>query len=327
MKPILAKLWTSIIKNKSKKELLYNILTNTHKPNHCEKLQSDISDILAYIRAITNPSEIPEARGDLRFVQLGAVQILKKLDMFCKKHNISYWLTYGTLLGAFRHKGFIPWDDDIDIAMARDDYNKFLDLIDRFAQNGIRYLGYDVIRITYKDAGLLIDIFPFDYGDSTILPSGADYERFTQKLQTLFESFSFDYSDFLNKNTIDKSYLQTFKQIYKTEILKNQSIPHNAFLFQAFHSYAPKRVLFNYDEIFPLKKIIFEYYEFSCPNNPFVFLRKLYGDFYIVDTFKTNSHGLGCNLSAIQIKQIIELTGKEIFYKIYYKENKKCKSK
>lgn len=51
--------------------------------------------------------------------------IMDDIDAFCRKHNITYYLGYGTLIGAVRHQGFIPWDDDIDILMKREDYERF----------------------------------------------------------------------------------------------------------------------------------------------------------------------------------------------------------
>ena len=64
----------------------------------------------------------------VRQLQLAELDILKEVRDFCDKHEITYYLAFGTLLGAIRHQGFIPWDDDIDIFMKRPDYERFLQL-------------------------------------------------------------------------------------------------------------------------------------------------------------------------------------------------------
>lgn len=75
-----------------------------------------------------------KVEGDeLRQIQ---IQILNQVSAYCERENIQYWLDCGTLLGAIRHKGFIPWDDDIDIGMLREDYDKF---ITGFNQSNDRY--------------------------------------------------------------------------------------------------------------------------------------------------------------------------------------------
>lgn len=60
-------------------------------------------------------------------IQNISLELLRTFKQICLENNLRYFLAYGTLLGAVRHKGFIPWDDDIDVCMPREDYNKFID--------------------------------------------------------------------------------------------------------------------------------------------------------------------------------------------------------
>lgn len=80
------------------------------------------------------------------------LEILVEFDRICRKHNLKYTLTGGTLLGAIRHNGFIPWDDDIDIDMPRKDYNKFIEIQKKELDDKKYYL--DCIE-TKKDCGML----------------------------------------------------------------------------------------------------------------------------------------------------------------------------
>ena len=123
-------------------------------------------------------------REDLRRMQLIQLDLLSELDRVCRKHRIRYVMDGGTMLGAIRHKGFIPWDDDIDVGMLREDYEKFKTIIgdlnpkicyfqDNETDPGYRW-GYGKLRRTGTilvregqehlkcKTGVFIDIFPFD---------------------------------------------------------------------------------------------------------------------------------------------------------------------
>lgn len=118
---------------------------------------------------------------EIKMEELKSIQldILKDIHSFCEKNQLRYYLFYGTLLGAIRHKGYIPWDDDIDIAMPRPDYEKFFSMFGNNkyeAQNCTNTKKYpysfgkvfdnrtvlkENISFTVEN-GVYVDIFPLD---------------------------------------------------------------------------------------------------------------------------------------------------------------------
>lgn len=119
-----------------------------------------------------------------RELQIMKLNVLKNVDQICKKNDIQYFLAYGTLLGAVREKGFIPWDEDIDLWMTRDNYKRFCEVAQKdlnetyylqtFATDKYYFTGIARICInnTYRGNGIFdkyefhkgtfIDIFPLD---------------------------------------------------------------------------------------------------------------------------------------------------------------------
>ena len=79
------------------------------------------------LRATFNPDG-----SSLRKFQLDSLDVLIEVDRFCRKHSIQYWLCGGTMLGAVRHGGFIPWDDDIDIDMLESEFKKFEKAVEKY---------------------------------------------------------------------------------------------------------------------------------------------------------------------------------------------------
>lgn len=127
------------------------------------------------------------------------MQLLQKFDEVCKKHHLTYFVDYGTLLGAVRHQGFVPWDDDIDVVMMRDEYTKLLEIAPQefsepyFFQttyNDLQSWVFAKLRdsrttaIEFPDMapefnqGIFIDIFPLDDA-----PDGKNFSRNITNIQ------------------------------------------------------------------------------------------------------------------------------------------------
>ncbi len=116
------------------------------------------------------------------------LKIANEIKCLCEKHNINYFIDYGTLLGAVRHQGFIPWDDDFDIGMLREDYDRFVVIAEKelpkylFLQtvNTDKFYGLPFAKVRMNNttflesscneskahSGIYVDIFPYDNFDS-----------------------------------------------------------------------------------------------------------------------------------------------------------------
>ena len=83
----------------------------------------------------------PLTVDDVKLIEL---EIMDEIDRVCNEHGVQYFLGYGTLLGAVRHGGFIPWDDDVDLMMTRENYNKFLSVIKQELPKGFSVHNYQL---------------------------------------------------------------------------------------------------------------------------------------------------------------------------------------
>lgn len=120
---------------------------------------------------------------ELRELQLKCLEILEIIDRICREHNISYSLCGGTVVGAHLYKGFLPWDDDVDVMMTRENYNRFVQVAQRCLPDGFSFQDYHtgnmtmhmglsfakvinerttIIENTGDISGVFVDITPYD---------------------------------------------------------------------------------------------------------------------------------------------------------------------
>lgn len=256
-------------------------------------------------------------QSEIREIQLN---MMKNFSDFCEQHNLYYVLTYGTLIGAVRHKGMIPWDDDIDVMMPRDDYAKLIDLYKKeiYIDNTELLFSTDTNEYYYPFAklcdartvakmrsnltrhGIWIDIFPVD----KIPESPKEASKFQKKMVFFRRMIIAGTSEFKNiKISMKKVAKRTLWIIVMIKGKKNLTIQvekeaqkYNKtsskllcpVAFQAVSGGIIKEQEF-YDRI----KVPFEQYEFYIPRNYDSYLSNLYGSYMeLPPKNKRTTHGL-----------------------------------
>jgi lipopolysaccharide cholinephosphotransferase len=246
-----------------------------------------INKLLDYVIDINN---LPIAKGELREIQLQVLEILKLIDSICKKHNINYWLDFGTLLGAARHKGFIPWDDDVDICVIRDEYEKLLEILHKelsqttyYVRERWEYGNSFQIRVNLKDTNIGLDIFPVDkYIEK-------DFSKSTNKLiYQKFERARFKLDKKWKKAELSPNEIQLAKNDIKVFMenerltCKNNNIDKPVLFYGIDYYHKWKYKSFEWETIFPLKTLDFEGCTFSVPNKYEDHLTGIYGNWHVL---------------------------------------------
>ena len=219
-------------------------------------------------------TKLPPISGEARKFQLCDAALLSIFDAICAKQGWQYWLSYGTLLGAVRHKGFIPWDDDLDICMMREDFHeareKLPAILASFGEDSINSGGGSggstiCLAINYKflQTGIACDIFPVD----KIRAENEDSKELTTKI--------YEYKKFYR--TKGKKISPRELDSERAKIINSTEGEDDVLLFATEFSPAP--LTFKLDSIFPLSTIEFEGYKLKAPRDIHKVLSKTYGDY------------------------------------------------
>ncbi len=258
------------------------------KPPTLNDLAAEVKMLRDIMDCCIDITKIPPARGRIREIQLEIFELLKVVKKVCMQNNLKYWLDSGTLLGAVRHKGYIPWDGDIDICMPREDFEKIVPLLKKEFENTdyvVRQRAKTVnnfqIRIMRsKRRAIGMDIFPVDkYNRSGLsMKSRIKLTERIKKAQYVF-----------NKKYPQKPFPPELIPQAKRDILKIQSeiilrneenTCENPMLFFGIdYPHAYNILAFDYETVFPLGQITFEGEMFNCPNDYDTYLRTFYGDY------------------------------------------------
>lgn len=233
-------------------------------------------------------TKIPKAEGILRKIQLANLKIMLLFDKLCKENNLKYWLDFGNLLGAVRHGGFIPWDDDVDFGMPRDDYEKFIELfINGIPKYNDLYIEFEnngkdccFIKIKHKNLpSISLDIFPYDFYYKKI--DTDEQIKITKKMCDKRNSLKYKLLKPFYKNN-PNGMRKRFFEIRDNIILnghkpKIEDCPPLFYGLDYPHPY--NNYFFDYDKIFPLKTIKYENYDLPCPNDEIFVLKQIFNDY------------------------------------------------
>ena len=228
----------------------------------------------------------------LRKAQLRLLDILVEVDRICRHNGIQYWIESGTLLGAVRHGGFIPWDDDIDIFILQKDFKRTKKILNAELPSHLIFEDSSTDRYFSLVCGKVKDTTTF-MKEKGINPKIKHHHLFIDiiPMEPMFSEKS--------KIWVDSIYGRVYRRIHNADSDKKERVAAYLLWPMAFLLVVIMRVLakiFNVKylgraygwpfyqmveraDVFPCSTINFEGHEFPCPKNPDKVLTAIYGDY------------------------------------------------
>lgn len=223
-------------------------------------------------------------------------ELLTFFDNVCRKHELSYWLDYGTLLGAIRHRDFIPWDDDLDLGMMRKDILKLAEVfqseidnsglenvncaykIDKHDKVSQRWFQINFKRPEFKGKFVGIDVFPYDFIKDPENIEDKYYDSRARFYKRRQDGMAIeDVVDELFKE-LDLSFE---RQDYIVPGVENVRGKVNIYPFAVMET----------ENVLPTHKVSFGQSSLSAPKDSHDYLRRVYGKRYMEIPSKIRDHG------------------------------------
>ena len=250
-----------------------------------------IDNLYYYANHLLDITKMPPSDDtDLRIMQKCDAVLLAIFDKLCERFGYRYFLSSGTLLGAVRHNGFIPWDDDTDTGMIIEDYEDVLNKLPKvLAPYNIAFKEIESQKISriglsyrHEETGIWIDVFPYQFYYSN------------GNAKDSFESVSASVYSYRKKyiNNHDRYSREQLLQL-KADYLGDGCGSNKLVLGNAEFLLNKPIVLFDESVIFPLQKVSFEGFQLSSPAQKETFLHSLYGNYMTFPKGVLFPHGTG----------------------------------
>ena len=248
-----------------------------------DEIRTRLDSLSYYFSSFHDISQFPKAQGPLRDLQQADALLAAIVARVLEKNGLRCWLDWGTLLGAVRHKGFIPWDDDIDLGIPRDDYGKALKLLKEelsdFSFEVKECNSWDGIGYKHETTGIWADLYPIDY-----CTADANDPKACEMLRGKCRVFRDQYRKVCRDN--DREKIRRLMQETIPEMCGPEAAGSMFYTneFGEFH-------MTGMEAIFPLSSVDFEGFRLSAPNDPDVYLTHEYGNYMSFPPVGLPHHG------------------------------------